>query len=230
MGSGSVWRSLRKSVPGFTAEHTLTRGIDPANRTGRTATGGPPRSCVHRGWLARRASQETVANSPRATQCPRRRPWRGAPGFPGDVGNGSRIEARQGAIRVFSGNSMVFRSAPRPTIPASPDARSRDPSPPHDRGGNAPAFSRSETSQDRASGVRGGWVRCASGSRRRRRMMGRSMRGSLKKRGWLPAALPPPYPPLASPAAGIPPNDSWTASAHHHPARLQQFDEDPDFS
>ena len=58
-----------------------------------------------------------------------RRPWRGAPGFPGDVGNGRRMEARQGAIRIFSGNSIVFRSAAQPTIPASPDARSREASP-----------------------------------------------------------------------------------------------------
>ena len=73
----------------------------------------------------------------------------------GDVGNGSRVEARQGAIRIFSGNPIVFRSAPQPAIPASPDARSREPSSRTITAGT-PAFSRSETLQDRASGVRGG--------------------------------------------------------------------------
>ena len=47
-------------------------------------------------------SPETVASSPRAAPCPARRPWRGAPGFPGDVGNGRGMEVRQGAIRIFS--------------------------------------------------------------------------------------------------------------------------------
>jgi hypothetical protein len=41
--------------------------------------------------------------SPCATPCPARRQVRGAPGFPGDVGNGRRMEVRQGAIRIFSG-------------------------------------------------------------------------------------------------------------------------------
>ena len=96
-----------------------------------------------------------VASSPRATRCPVRRPWRGTRSFPGDVGNGNRTEARQGAIRIFSENSIVFRSAPQPTIPASPDAR------------------------------REGWVRCASGRHRRGRMMGMSTRGHLKGSSWI---------------------------------------------
>jgi hypothetical protein len=67
-------------------------------------------------WVARRASPRTVASSPRATPCPARPPWRGAQSFPGDVGNGSRMEARQGAIRIFFGNPGVLRSAPHPAI------------------------------------------------------------------------------------------------------------------
>jgi hypothetical protein len=47
-------------------------------------------------------------------------------------------------------------SAPRPTIPASPDAQSREPSPRARPCANAPALSRTQTSQDRASGLRGG--------------------------------------------------------------------------
>ena len=50
------------------------------------------------------------------------------PRFPGDVGNGSRMEARRGPIRVFSGCPIVS-GAPRAGHPASPDARSREPSP-----------------------------------------------------------------------------------------------------
>jgi hypothetical protein len=66
--------------------------------------------------VARCASPETVASSPRATPCPSRRPWRGARSFPGDVGNGSRMEARQGAMRIFFRNPIVFRSASQPAI------------------------------------------------------------------------------------------------------------------
>ena len=80
--------------------------------------------------VARRGSPETGGElTTRNHRVPTRRPSRGAPGFSGDVGNGRRMEARQGAIRVFSGNCIVFRSTPQPTIPASPDARSRGPSP-----------------------------------------------------------------------------------------------------
>ena len=87
--------------------------------------------------------------------------------------------------------------------PASPDARSREPSPSHDRGANAPALSRSETLQDRASGIRGGWVRCASGRHRRRRMMGMSMGGPQKMR-MAPCRASPPVPTLGFACSGHP--------------------------
>jgi hypothetical protein len=48
--------------------------------------------------------------------CPARPPWRGAQSFARDVGNGRRMEARQGAIRVFFGTPIVCRSAPQPAI------------------------------------------------------------------------------------------------------------------
>ena len=41
-----------------------------------------------------------------------RPPWRGAPRFPASVGNGNRMEARQRAIRIFSGAPSSSR-APR---------------------------------------------------------------------------------------------------------------------
>jgi hypothetical protein len=70
--------------------------------------------------VARCASPETVASSPTATPCPARRPWRGARSFPGDVGNGSRMEARQGAMRNFFRNPIVLQSAPHPAIRLHP--------------------------------------------------------------------------------------------------------------
>jgi hypothetical protein len=71
----------------------------------------------------------TVASSPRAPPFPARRPWRVARHFPADVGNGRGMEARQGAVRIFFRNPVVLRGAPQPIIPASPDARSREPPP-----------------------------------------------------------------------------------------------------
>jgi hypothetical protein len=37
-----------------------------------------------------------------------------AQGFPGDVGNGTRTEARQGAMRNFFGNPIASGVAPQP--------------------------------------------------------------------------------------------------------------------
>jgi hypothetical protein len=113
--------------------------------------------------VGRHAEREAVAGSPCATPCPARRPGRSAPGFPGGVGNGSRMEARQGAIRVFSGNTFPA-AAPR-----SPPFRLRPMRDPANRplartsAGTPPAFSPAQASQDRASGVRGGRLRCAYG-------------------------------------------------------------------
>ena len=67
--------------------------------------------------VARFTWREAVSDSPCATPRTARRPGRGAPGFPGGVGNGRRMEARQGAIRVFSGTPFPPQR-PRPTIPA----------------------------------------------------------------------------------------------------------------
>jgi hypothetical protein len=57
-----------------------------------------------------------LAGSPRATPCPARRSWRGGPGFPEIVVNGRGMEARQGAIRVFSGSTQVSGAPLRPAI------------------------------------------------------------------------------------------------------------------
>jgi hypothetical protein len=54
-------------------------------------------------------------------------------------------------------------STPRLTIPASPDARSREPSPRARPPRTLPAFLRAQASQDRASGLRGVRLRCACG-------------------------------------------------------------------
>ena len=75
-------------------------------------------------------------------------------------------------------------SAPRLTIPASPDAPSREPSPRRTAAGTPPASSRSQASQDRASGLRGGGIRRACGRHCRRRMVGRSLMGYPQKRGF----------------------------------------------
>jgi hypothetical protein len=84
--------------------------------------------------------------------------------------------------------------------PASPDARSREPSPCSDRSGNARAVSHSEGLQDRASGVRGGWVRCASGRHRRRLTMRMSMRLPSKNFSWpLTASAPSAQPDVPRP-------------------------------
>jgi hypothetical protein len=87
------------------------------------------------------------ANSPCATPCPSRRPWRGAPRFPGDVGNGRRMEARQGPIRIFSRKAKVtgVQPLPRSLGEGSPRAarnerrRRRGRGPPRRRRGLLPA-------------------------------------------------------------------------------------------
>jgi hypothetical protein len=107
-------------------------------------------------------------------------------------------------LLVYSGHfcyPSFFRAAPwsperpGPSHPASPDARSCEPSPRTTAAGT-PAFSRSETLQDRASGVCEGWVRCAFGTHRRRMRMGMSMRGSPQKNSHGPSLRPhhPPNP------------------------------------
>jgi hypothetical protein len=78
-------------------------------------------------WILLHAAHPPVASSPRATPCPARPPWRGARSFPKAVGNGRRMKARQGAIRIFSGTPWSS-PAPASRHPASPDARSREPS------------------------------------------------------------------------------------------------------
>jgi hypothetical protein len=115
--------------------------------------------------VARHTWREAVADSPCTAPCPARRPGRGAPGFLGDVGNGRRMEARQGAIRIFSGTPFPPQR-PAAHHSASPDAQSGEPSPRANPCGNAPAFSRAQASPDRASGVRGGRLRCACGRTR----------------------------------------------------------------
>jgi hypothetical protein len=87
---------------------------------------------------------------------------RGAPGFPGDVGNGRRMEARQRAIRVFSGTPFPPERPPAHHS-ASPDAQSGKPSSRANPAGTPPAFSRAQASPNRASGVRGGRLQCACG-------------------------------------------------------------------
>jgi hypothetical protein len=98
---------------------------------------------------------------------------------------------------------MVFRSAPHPTIPASPDARSREPGPLARPQRERAGLSRCETLQDRASGVRGGRARCASSRHRRRRrrmtgMTGMTGKGPLKKILMAPCrtSIRPPFPRL----------------------------------
>jgi hypothetical protein len=147
------------------------------------------------------------------------------------VGRGGAHQASLGTSGTADGGKRgrgpsAFFQAPhcrqqRPTVchPSSPDARSREPSPSDDRGGNAPALWRSENSQDRASGVRKGWIRCASGWPLPRRMIGMSMRGLLKKILMAPhcvgtiratrrsTPMSNPKRGNALPASGMPPND-----------------------
>jgi hypothetical protein len=107
----------------------------------------------------------TGGGSPCATPCSAYRQGRGAPGFPGDVGNGRRMEVRRGAIRVFSGNPFPAAAPRSPPFRLDP---MRDPAnPPLARtcAGTPPAFSRAQASPERASGVRGGRLRCACGRR-----------------------------------------------------------------
>jgi hypothetical protein len=99
----------------------------------------------------------------------------------------------------FFGNPIVFQGAPQPAIRLIPmrDLVNRPISRPQRE---RAACSRAYTLQDRASGVRGGWVRCASGVHRRRRMVG-MRRGVLsKKRGWpLTASAPSAQPDVPHP-------------------------------
>jgi hypothetical protein len=67
---------------------------------------------VHRGFRCTPDLAGSGGGSPCAIPCPARRQGRGAPGFPGDVGNGRRMDVRQGAIRVFSWNTFPA-AAPR---------------------------------------------------------------------------------------------------------------------
>jgi hypothetical protein len=114
-------------------------------------------------FVARHAWREAVAGSPCATPCPARPPGRKAPGFPEDVGNGRRMEARQGAIRTILWNTFPA-AAPR-----SPPFRLHPMCDPANRplartsAGTPPAFARAQPSPDRASGVRGGRLQCACG-------------------------------------------------------------------
>ena len=76
--------------------------------------------------------------------------------------------AAGGPSAFFSGNSIVLGSALQPTIRLH---LMRDPviRPPRTTAvGTRRPFRAPETLRDRASGVRGGWVRCASGRHRRR--------------------------------------------------------------
>jgi hypothetical protein len=68
----------------------------------------------------------------------------------------------------FFWNTFPAAAPPQPTIPASSDARSREPSPRATSSGTPPAFSRAQASPDRASGGRGGGSgSLAAGGRRR---------------------------------------------------------------
>jgi hypothetical protein len=82
------------------------------------------------------------------------------------------MEARQGAIRVFSGNTFPAaapRSPPFRLRPMRDPANRPSRAPLRERprartsAGTPPAFSPAQASQDRASGVRGGGLRCACG-------------------------------------------------------------------
>src|SRR5688500_426228 len=87
------------------------------------------------------------------------------------------------------------RSAPRPAIPASPDARSRKPPLARTLCGKRPAFSRARASPDRASGV----VEAGSGALAagRWRRAGRGWRDRYLQKnshGPLPRSIPLPFP------------------------------------
>jgi hypothetical protein len=112
-------------------------------------------------WVARRIAG-TQASSPRATPCPVRRPRRDTRRLPWRRRQRQTDGSAAGGHVNFFQEHLCRRSTPQPTIPASPDARSREPGPSHDCGGSGPAPSRTGTLQDRASGVRESRVRCAS--------------------------------------------------------------------
>jgi hypothetical protein len=122
-------------------------------------------------WIWLHAAHPPVASSQRATPCPAHRSSRGARGFPEAVGDGRRMKARQGAIRIFFGNPMVLHGAPQAAIRLHPmrDLVNRATSRPRrERAG----ISGAEILKDRAAGVRGGWVRCACDRHPPRRMIG----------------------------------------------------------
>jgi hypothetical protein len=94
---------------------------------------------VHRGFPCTPRMAGSGGGSPRATTFPARPQGLNAPGFPGDVGNGRRMEVRQEAIRDFSGNpfpaaalhsppSGIIRCAIPRTLPSHEPLRERLPS------------------------------------------------------------------------------------------------------
>ena len=156
-------------------------------------------------FLARRASSEVVVSSPRTTPFPARLPWRVARSFSGAGGNGRRMEARQGAMRIFFWNPIVFRSAPHSAIRLH---LMRDPVNParfHDRGGNARA-SRAPRLCKIAHQV---FMEAGSGALPAgiTQLMTGTMRGFLKKCGWPPAALPPRTHPRLCLHRAVPPSN-----------------------
>jgi hypothetical protein len=161
----------RTGLRAMEASPAAGRGVRRGARTGRdrcavtahAATPIPPKHLGGSEPALYRQKRPWRAHHARRRVSPHR-PWRGARSFPEGVGNGSRMEARQGAMRNFFRNSM---SSGAPQNPPSRLHLMRDPvNRPLARPRRERALARSATSPDCASRVRAGWDRCAFGRRR----------------------------------------------------------------
>jgi hypothetical protein len=136
--------------------------------------------------VARTASPETVASSPRASTVSCTSAVAGRTKLPWGRRERQPDGSAAGGHENFFPELPVFRSAPHPTIPASPDARSREPSPRTAAAGTGAAETGRPSRAPRLHEIAHQlFVEAGSGALpagvARRLMIGMSMRGCLKK-------------------------------------------------
>jgi hypothetical protein len=142
------------------AQHAAWEGMipDPAEEWAYRATEKTGSS-----WIRSQTAGQLMARSPRAAPVSMHVGRCGAhEAFLETSGTAAGWKRGRGPSAFFR-RHLSRLSAPRPTIPASPDARSREPSPRARPGGNAPAFSRGPGFARSRIRFRGARLRCACG-------------------------------------------------------------------
>ena len=156
---------------------------------------------------------------------PARRPWRGAPGFPGERRERQTDGSAAGGHPHFFRQPHRLPERPATHHPASPDARSREPSPGTSAAGTRRPFRAPRVCKIAHQMLVEAGSGALPGRHRRRRMIGMSTdehEGVPSKNadGPLPCVLPRTRPRLRlQRASGR--TTAETASEHHHWARLQ---------